>query len=170
MTDSPLGELAFLRHTGTVAEYTDRFLALACRDEDLSDPQQVQLYLAGLQNPLKLDVSLRKPKSLNEAIMFARAYGQRLLLPSTESVSNWHTVPRVPQATAAAASPEGELSASMPRRRLSPAKMQQRRQAGLCYNCDEKFVPGHRCKRIFVLEVVPDDDDDQAIKCIGAAG
>ncbi|WVZ48949.1 LOW QUALITY PROTEIN: hypothetical protein U9M48_000334 [Paspalum notatum var. saurae] len=98
--------------------------------------------------------------------MLARAYEQRLLLPVTESVSNRHTVPRVPQITAAAAPSEGDHSATMPRRRLSPAEMQQWRQAGLCYNCDEKFVPGHRCKRIFVLEVVPDDDDDQAINAL----
>ncbi|WVZ48905.1 LOW QUALITY PROTEIN: hypothetical protein U9M48_000299 [Paspalum notatum var. saurae] len=48
----------------------------------------------------------------------------------------------------------------------APLHPPQRRQAGLCYNCDEKFVPGHRCKRIFVLEVVPDDDDDQAINAL----
>jgi hypothetical protein len=23
---------------------------------------------------------------------------------------------------------------------------------GLCFNCDEKFVPGHRCKKLFVIE------------------
>ncbi|WVZ49384.1 hypothetical protein U9M48_000751 [Paspalum notatum var. saurae] len=36
--------------------------------------------------------------------------------------------------------------------------MAQRRAAGLCYNCDEKFVYGHKCKRLFILEVVPDED------------
>ncbi|WVZ89950.1 hypothetical protein U9M48_036295 [Paspalum notatum var. saurae] len=37
--------------------------------------------------------------------------------------------------------------------------MAQRRAAGLCYNCDEKFVYGHKCKRLFILEVVPDEED-----------
>jgi hypothetical protein len=34
--------------------------------------------------------------------------------------------------------------------------MQKRREKGLCYNCDEKFQPGHRCNRLrlFLLEGV----------------
>jgi hypothetical protein len=38
--------------------------------------------------------------------------------------------------------------------------MADRRRQGLCYNCEEKFMPGHRCKRLFMLEIVPDDYDD----------
>ncbi|WVZ98115.1 hypothetical protein U9M48_043593 [Paspalum notatum var. saurae] len=37
--------------------------------------------------------------------------------------------------------------------------MAQRRAAGLCYNCDDKFVYGHKCKRLFILEGVPDEDE-----------
>lgn len=36
-----------------------------------------------------------------------------------------------------------------------------RREAGLCYNCEEKFTPGHRCKRLFLL-LSPSEDDDSA--------
>ncbi|WVZ70933.1 hypothetical protein U9M48_019562 [Paspalum notatum var. saurae] len=36
--------------------------------------------------------------------------------------------------------------------------MAQRRVAGLCYNCDEKFTYGHKCKKLFSLEIVPEDD------------
>ena len=38
--------------------------------------------------------------------------------------------------------------------------MTQRRAEGLCYNCDEKFVTGHRCKKLFVIEIVGFDDAD----------
>lgn len=31
------------------------------------------------------------------------------------------------------------------RRRLSQAEMEDRRSRGLCFFCDEKFVPGHKC-------------------------
>jgi len=30
--------------------------------------------------------------------------------------------------------------------------MQERRRQGLCYNCDEPYVPGHVCERLFYLE------------------
>lgn len=31
------------------------------------------------------------------------------------------------------------------RRTISPAKMHERRAKGLCYFCNEKFTPGHKC-------------------------
>jgi hypothetical protein len=39
-------------------------------------------------------------------------------------------------------------------KRLSPAELQARREKGLCYNCDERFVRGHRCKHLFNLLIV----------------
>ncbi|MCI65218.1 hypothetical protein A2U01_0086476, partial [Trifolium medium] len=36
--------------------------------------------------------------------------------------------------------------------------MQERRNKGLCFNCDDKYHPGHRCsKRQFLLLLVDDD-------------
>jgi hypothetical protein len=37
MTDSPVSKLMLLRRTGSVEEYTDQFLAYACRDADLTE-------------------------------------------------------------------------------------------------------------------------------------
>ena len=51
--------------------------------------------------------------------------------------------------------------------------MAQRRADGLCYNCDEKFVLGHRCKKLFVIEVIGFDDDDEVdeeIECLALSG
>ena len=59
----------------------------------------------------------------------------------------------------------GLTSATGPiRRRLTPSEMDQRKKDGLCYFCDDKYVPGHRCKRLYRMELVADhdqDDDDQ---------
>lgn len=52
-------------------------------------------------------------------------------------------------------------------RRLTPAELAERRKQGLCYNCDEKFVRGHRCARLFYIEyddMADDLDDDSADK------
>jgi hypothetical protein len=38
--------------------------------------------------------------------------------------------------------------------------MLDRRRLGLCYNCDEKYVRGHKCAKLFYLEVVNTDDDE----------
>ncbi|WVY91850.1 hypothetical protein V8G54_037364 [Vigna mungo] len=44
-------------------------------------------------------------------------------------------------------------------RRLTEAEMQACREKNLCYNCDEKYTRGHRCKSQFLLLIVADDEE-----------
>ena len=50
-----------------------------------------------------------------------------------------------------------------PVKRLNQAEQDERRRLGLCFNCDEKYSRGHNkvCKRLFLLDSVVDDDDDE---------
>ena len=45
-------------------------------------------------------------------------------------------------------------------RRLTLAELKNRRDKGLCYNCDEKFGPGHHCKKLFLIEGSWSDDEE----------
>jgi hypothetical protein len=51
LMESPIGELTLLRRDGSVDDFTKRFMALSCCDTAISEQQQVQLFLAGLDNP-----------------------------------------------------------------------------------------------------------------------
>ena len=44
----------------------------------------------------------------------------------------------------------------IPIKRISLAQMEERKKNGLCYNCDEKWGPGHKCKNdmLFLLDCV----------------
>ncbi|WVZ58711.1 hypothetical protein U9M48_008951 [Paspalum notatum var. saurae] len=160
MTDTPLGALKLLQRTSTVEDYCEKFMALACRDAELSEPQQVQLFIAGLRNPLQIDVSLHKPFTLNEAITLARAFEQHLLLPKVSPGRPAARSAYQPPPSAAISLPGASSAASaipvnssvttasiqqsltLGRRRLNPSEMAQCRAADLCYNCDDKFVYG----------------------------
>lgn len=49
----------------------------------------------------------------------------------------------------------------LPIKRLTPAELQERREKGLCFNCNEKFGPGHRCKKLFLIEGSwPEEESD----------
>ena len=41
-------------------------------------------------------------------------------------------------------------------------EIKERRGKGLCFYCDEKFGPGHRCKRLFSIEACWPDDETKA--------
>jgi hypothetical protein len=77
LTNSPLGELTMLWHTGTVDEYITRFMALSCHDPTLLKAQQVQLYITDLGDPLRTDDALQQLATLDDAVIFTRAYEQR---------------------------------------------------------------------------------------------
>ncbi|KAH9726475.1 hypothetical protein KPL70_008268 [Citrus sinensis] len=47
---------------------------------------------------------------------------------------------------------------NLPIRRLSPAELHERREKGLCYSCDQKYSPNHRCNRRFLLLIGAEDD------------
>ena len=68
-------------------------------------------------------------------------------------------VPAAPVVTTTQA-PEGAAAPARPFRRLSPAEQLERRRQGLCYNCDEPYVRGHVCQRLFYLEAADFLDDD----------
>lgn len=80
--DTPLGSSALLRHAESVDDYCNKFMKLACHDGELSERQQIHLFLANLQEPLKTDVTLHLPHTMDDAVMYARAYEQRQPPPS----------------------------------------------------------------------------------------
>ena len=145
-----------------MADFNKKFNALLCRAPQLPENQAVSIYTTNLQDPLQMDVEMWRPGSLLDAMSLAR---------SCERRAQW-TPPTVQQLAPDVYQPCPDLRApppekvtiaalaNPPRRTLSPAAMANRREQGLCYNCDERFAPGHRCKKLFVLEIDPDAVDD----------
>ncbi|KAL0283614.1 UNVERIFIED_CONTAM: Retrovirus-related Pol polyprotein from transposon.6 [Sesamum angustifolium] len=51
-------------------------------------------------------------------------------------------------------------------RRLSPTDLQEQRAKGLCFNCDEKFGPGHLCKAKQFMLLLSDNPPDLFNTCL----
>jgi hypothetical protein len=140
-------------------------------------------------DPLRIDVELQKPLTLEEAAALARAYerrlscdmsgravppGSRTRMPSPTSRT---TAPRatsgapstatavVPGPPAAARPPRPALSSRLTR--LTPEEMARRREAGLCFNCPEKFSRDHlkQCsmRGIYLLEMEDDGSPEGVV-------
>ena len=52
----------------------------------------------------------------------------------------------------------------LPILRLSPLELREKREKGLCYNCDQKYTPTHHCRSRYLLLLGTDDDDEQLIE------
>jgi len=176
LRSNPLGELTQLHRTSTVDNYQEQFLLLLARCEDVTEPQQIAIFTAGLQQPLSTDVEMQKPTTLEDAMALARAYERRQHVTSELSTVGGRMTSRPAQRASAsssrstpATSTTGSTSAlpvAAPKppsptnsrfKPLSPEEMAQRRLEGLCFNCPEKFSREHAkvCsgKGIYYLEL-----------------
>jgi hypothetical protein len=161
-----------LRRSGSVDEFSKQFMALSCRDPSITEPQQIQLFITGLGDPLRTDVALQQPSTLDDAVIFARAYEQRNASRDTGQpqsargggrfANRTTTQPTAPSPTASAGSSTAtNVKPASSVVRLSPTEIAQQRKDNMCFHCDELFTQGHKqqCKQLFVIEVLGDDDE-----------
>lgn len=121
-------------------------------------------FISGLKPNIRREVQALQPQTLSQAAALAKLQEDKLLdqrrhlrqcppfllsfgpplLPTPPSRSQ-PTLPNPPKTHY---------------KKLTHEEMLTRREKGLCYNCDEKFSQGHKCKGRFFLLVAIDDDDD----------
>ncbi|KAG6511769.1 hypothetical protein ZIOFF_029846 [Zingiber officinale] len=168
LSNNPLGELANLKQTGSVEDYQRQFQSLLARTSDLRPRQQVDLFTTGLVEDLRIDIELQKPGNLGITMNMARALEQKQCFyrGGCPLRTNWGGItskfnpssggPPVAKAKAIGDNSKGTPPTSF-FKRLSRAEMAEQRAKDLCFNCDESYSTGHKCKRLFWIEV-PDDD------------
>jgi hypothetical protein len=175
-----LSKLVRLPFTSTVQDYVDRFNAVLCHSRNLLTSQKAELFMGGIPNHICINIELRKPQDLQSTMYLARAFETHVAAsPPTPTARGIEPPPRQGQ-SAPSRAPLGAPLQQMPLqhlgsaqapaetgglarqfRRLSPAKQQERRRQGLCYNCDEPYVCGHVCqRRLFYLESTYFVDND----------
>ncbi|XP_058008100.1 uncharacterized protein LOC131182808 [Hevea brasiliensis] len=144
-----LGELAKLKQTGSVEDYQNKFETLVSRAGTLTQLQKIQLYISGLQEYIAVEVELHQPQDLVSAMSMSRLYERKLnsRLPSNRDFRRPSNPP--------------EPRTARPIKRLTPDEMDDRRKKGLCFNCDEPFVRGHQCKRLFLIDLAEELQSDE---------
>jgi hypothetical protein len=153
-----LGEVARLPFRFTVEDYQDRLMALLCHAEPVPPPhQQVQLSIAGPPGRLRMDVELCAPGDLQQAMALARPYERRAQSSDRRPLLSTRLLV-VPSPTSVGPVATTFAPTTLTSKRLTPAEMAERRCQGLCNKCDELFVRGHHCQRLFYLEVSANDD------------
>jgi hypothetical protein len=146
----------------------EAFQAWTVHAGDLTTLQRAKLFTGGLPDYIRMDVEMHQPQNLQHAMYLARAFEchnapQRLALPAPQRATRrlGGAPPTVPASTTGT-TPDSTKAF----KRLTPKEMAERRKLGLCYNCDEPFARGHKCARLFYLEVLdyiveePEEPDD----------
>ncbi|GAB2288305.1 hypothetical protein Dimus_037987 [Dionaea muscipula] len=129
---------------------------------------QVSSFISGLKEPIRANVQAAAPLTLTKVVGLAKLHEAKI---SSQKKLFFNAEPRCFSSAITAQqvmTSQVQTPATLPPvKRLTPEEMQLRRDKGLCFNCDEKFVPGHRCKRLFLIDLIEDkassDEDEDEI-------
>lgn len=155
--DDPQGALLKLQQTGTVSEYLIDFEHLANRTIGLPPSYLLSCFISGLTPELCREVQALRPLSLPQATELARLQEDKLL----DRRRGPRAPPYNPNSLPSNRTPP--TTSKVPIKRLTPEEMATRREQGLCYQCDEKWAHGHRCKSR--LHILIADEDPEPSPC-----
>lgn len=160
--EDPSEALSRLKQTTSVAAYQEVFEKLSHQIDGLPEGFLVGCFIAGLKDDIRLDVKIKQPKTLTEAIGVARLIEERNQLHKRSNLpfrpTSTIVTPKVtnhPTTGVLGPHPHQRANPTPPNfRRITNQEARERREKGLCYYCDEKFIPGHRCERpqLFMIE------------------
>nr|GEU31271.1 transposon Ty3-G Gag-Pol polyprotein [Tanacetum cinerariifolium] len=141
----PSEALHRLKQSTTTVIYQETFERLSNRVEGLLESFLVGCFICELKDEIRLEDKLKKPRRLVEAMGMARLVEEKNNLarkPFTpnRNVSNPGILGSDPTIRLA-------LPAPKPIRHLSNNEARKRREKGLCYYCDDKYTPGHKCSK-----------------------
>nr|GMD88071.1 Transposon Ty3-G Gag-Pol polyprotein [Ipomoea batatas] len=167
--EDPLAELAKLTQIGTVADFQAAFEKLLNRVMGVTETQLVSYVIGGLKSHLRRELLLYRPRTILATFELAKAHEARhneLMLecrtannekprpPMIHENIRWQPGVQIFHSTNGAAHPP-----ALPIRKYTAAEIREKRDKGLCFRCDQKYFPGHRCKG-WLLLLIGDEDDE----------
>ncbi|KAL8140348.1 hypothetical protein V2J09_006369 [Rumex salicifolius] len=152
MSNNPLGELVNLKQSGSVAEYQENFQILLARTSDLTPRQQ---------QPGNLGIAMNMTRSLSISKFYHKGACDKtprmnIANPSQDKSATDYTNSQgtaLPPEKSEGSSLSSMGSSSLFIKKLTRDEMAERRAKGLCYNCDDPYVRGHKCWKLFWIEV-----------------
>ncbi|KAL9441766.1 hypothetical protein AB3S75_020297 [Citrus x aurantiifolia] len=157
-----------LTQTSSVEAYQSAFENNCNRVTNLHPDAILDCFILGLKPTIQNELAIHKPSNLPDAIALAKLIEDKLLSYNQKSISwkstntpipiptrnetNIRPDPQPPLLPLPPPNPSNPPKTALPIRRLTTAEMQTHCAQGLCFNCDERFKPGHRCRtRPFLL-------------------
>lgn len=162
-------EFKQLKQAGIYDDYVEKFeelraYLLLSNSMNYSEEYFVASFISGLSEEMQGLMLLFRPRTLHEAIengkqlLFTLEALSKRVRPSPKFVPAQGNNKR-PDA-ALVHKPNAPNSSKTPIKLLTSAEMAARREKGLCYNCDEKYVFGHKCKhKVFYMAM----DEEQEL-------
>ena len=153
--DNHQAALFKLTQKTSVTEYQKQFEALSNRILGMPPEMLLNCFILGLKPEIQRELFILKPHSLSHAVGLAKLFESKFQDGRPPQPPHRFQRPSPPPPITPPPHNPSILPSPpspLPIRRVTTPEMQDRRNRGLCYNCDDKYHPGHRCtKKQFLL-------------------
>nr|KAJ0197601.1 hypothetical protein LSAT_V11C700383600 [Lactuca sativa] len=164
-----LEQFLALQQDGTVRDYVDRFESFAGQVNGVSESVQESTFIKGLKPSVRSAVRIAEPESLSQAIRMALKInenkGQGEVKAGGYGTSKWNNggaAKTITTHTPTGIVPEKKTSSNNggdTLKRLTPTELAEKKAKGICFRCDGKYSPGHRCpSKAFQVLLVDEED------------
>jgi hypothetical protein len=149
-----LGHLTKLKQLGIVEDFISSFERLAFRKEGMFGAFFQECFISGLKDEIHAHVLMAQPRSWVEATKISKEeqqvvssqYRKPSFIPRPKPVN-----PTTP-------------SAPLKIQKLTRDEMDERQLKGICYNCDEKYFPSHKCKEKKIFMAISEDISEEDVE------
>lgn len=137
-------QLAALKQTHSARAYSSIFRTTALSIPDLSIAEALDRYIRGLKSPVKVQVMLHSPRSLEDAMRLAETYDSIMFI-ETSRKPGYPFRSTTPKPTSSDAMEVDSISRTEPGKiaKLTPELREKLRKEGKCFFCRES---GHMVK------------------------
>ncbi|KAL6331615.1 hypothetical protein AAG906_011555 [Vitis piasezkii] len=129
--------LSKIKQAGTFRDYQREFERLVNKVQGWTQKALVGTFMGGLHPAIADGIRMFRPKSLKEAISLARMKDEQLQRQR-------RTQPNTPQIQR---NTQQNSKGPLTTKRLSWEEIRKKRSLGLCFSCDERYTPGHKCRQ-----------------------
>jgi hypothetical protein len=149
-----LGCLTKLKQSGTVEDFIAAFERLTFRTEGMTETFFRECFISGLKEEIRAHVLMARPSSWVEVTKRAKEAQQ--VVSSQNRKPSFIPRPKPVNPTTP--------SAPLKIQKLTRVEMAERQLKGLCYNCDDKYFPGHKCKEQKLFMAISEDISEEDVE------
>jgi hypothetical protein len=119
---------------------------------DIPDEHLIDVFIGTLKDNIQHEVRLWEPKSLENAFKVARNVESKNMAMATR-----RTNPNIYRENNAPSSKTPQPT------RLTPQQLEEIKEKGLCFNCDNKYSKGHKCgeKKLFYIDCEEEEEEEE---------
>ncbi|XP_026399186.1 uncharacterized protein LOC113295041 [Papaver somniferum] len=155
---NPRMALSSMSQKGSVRDHISEFEEILNFVTDFPEDYIVDLFIKSLKPEIRSMVEVLEPQTL--FVAFKKALKQEDVLIQTSS--SYKTARPNPFRQALNAQQFRKSAIPPGAKRLSLEEQREKRDKGLCFNCDQLYVPGHLCAkpRLLIMDMAPNNDDN----------